>query len=111
MYLPPRRRPHHLEYIAGQSEPVEVIFDSLQPADSDADRAQLCKRADRVAAVGEPWLSYFTPDGIAAQLRGLGFTDIEDHAAGDLIGGYLEAGPEAEPSRGSRNVRVVRASR
>ncbi|MFI6368146.1 class I SAM-dependent methyltransferase [Nocardia sp. NPDC050630] len=102
-----------LEYIARQSEPVEVIFDYLQPADTDEERAQLQARANRAEAVGEPWFSYFTPDDIATQLRALGFTDVEDHSATDLIAGYLErtAEVEDEPFQALRPVRILRASR
>ncbi|MBO0854672.1 MAG: class I SAM-dependent methyltransferase [Nocardia sp.] len=112
-YLTPEAARNTLEYIAGQPEPVEVIFDYLQPADSNADEAQLRARAERAAAVGEPWFSYFTPDGIAAQLRALGFTDIEDHSAADLIDGYLGGAPEfaGEPPQSLRPVRILRASR
>ncbi|WP_458688519.1 class I SAM-dependent methyltransferase [Nocardia tengchongensis] len=112
-YLTPDAARTTLEYIAGQSEPVEVIFDYLRSADTAEDRAQLQARAQRAAAVGEPWFSYFTPDDIAAQLRTLGFTDIEDHAAADLITGYLDGSTEfdGEPPRSLRPVRILRASR
>jgi methyltransferase (TIGR00027 family) len=102
-----------LEYIARQSEPVEVIFDYLQPGDTDEDRAQLQARANRATAVGEPWFSYFTPDDIAAQLRALGFTDVEDRSATDLIAGYLDGSAEfeGEPPQALRPVRILRASR
>ncbi|WP_019926810.1 class I SAM-dependent methyltransferase [Nocardia sp. BMG111209] len=110
-YLTPDAARSTLEYIAGQSERVEVIFDYL--ADTDEDRAQLRDRANRAAAVGEPWFSYFAPDGIAVQLRALGFTGIEDHAAADLIAGYLDGSTEfaGEPPRSLRPVRMLRASR
>ncbi|WP_327140071.1 class I SAM-dependent methyltransferase [Nocardia sp. NBC_01327] len=112
-YLTPDAARTTLEYIAGQSEAVEVIFDYLQPGDTDEERAQLKARAHRGAAVGEPWFSYFTPDDIAAQLRSLGFTEVEDHSATDLITGYLEGSAEfdGEPPRSLRPVRILRASR
>lgn len=112
-YLTPDAAGATLEYIAGQSGQVEVIFDYLQPGDTDEDRAQLRERAHRVAAAGEPWFSFFTPDDIAAQLRALGFTDVEDHSASDLIAGYLDssAGLEGEPPQALRASRILRASR
>ncbi|GAA5051169.1 class I SAM-dependent methyltransferase [Nocardia callitridis] len=102
-----------LEYIARQSESAEVIFDYLRAADTDEDRARLQARANRATAVGEPWFSYFTPDDIAARLRALGFTDIEDHAAADVITGYLDGSTEfaGEPPQALRPVRILRASR
>jgi methyltransferase (TIGR00027 family) len=112
-YLTPDAAHATLAYVAGQTEPVEVIFDYLRPGDTDSDRTHLRERADRVAAAGEPWLSYFTPDDIAAQLRALGFTGVEDRSAGELIAGYLDgaAGPEAGPHRALRASRILRAWR
>ena len=112
-YLTPNAVHTTLEYIAGQAQPVEVVFDYLQPAATDEDRAHQRARADRLAGVGEPLFSYFTPDDIAAQLRALGFTGIEDHSAPDLIAGYLDgsAGFEGEPPRALCAIRILRASR
>jgi methyltransferase (TIGR00027 family) len=102
-----------LEYIAGQAQPTEVIFDYLQPADTDEERAQMAMREKRVAAAGEPWFSYFTPAEVAAQLGALGFTDIEDRSAARLIDGYLNGSPEFESDtpQALRASRIVRASR
>ncbi|MFF0488177.1 class I SAM-dependent methyltransferase [Nocardia sp. NPDC004068] len=109
-YLTPDAARTTLEYIAGQSNPVEVIFDYL--ADTDEDRAQLHARAKRAAAVGEPWFSYFTPTDLATQLHNLGFTNIEDHTATDLITAYLGPSTEFEgaPPQALRPVRILRAS-
>ncbi|WP_405181696.1 class I SAM-dependent methyltransferase [Nocardia sp. NBC_01377] len=112
-YLTPNAAHATLEYIAAQAQPVEVVFDYLQPATTDEDRAYQQARADRLAGVGEPLFSYFTPDDIAAQLRALGFTAIEDHSAPDLIAGYLDGSAtfRDEPPRALRAIRILRASR
>ncbi|MGW4211324.1 class I SAM-dependent methyltransferase [Lentzea sp. NPDC004789] len=112
-YLTPEAAEATLSYIAGQAQPVEVVFDYLRTATTDAEHAYQRARADRLAGVGEPLFSYFTPDGIAEQLRALGFTGVEDHAAAELIAGYLggSAEFEDEPSPGLNLIRVLRASR
>ncbi|GAA4855959.1 class I SAM-dependent methyltransferase [Saccharopolyspora rosea] len=112
-YLTPDAAHATLDYIAGQAEPVEVIVDYLQPAATDEDRAHQRARAERLAGAGEPVFSYFTPGDIAAQLRALGFTSVEDHSAPDLIAGYLHgsAGFEGEPPRALRASRILRANR
>ncbi len=112
-YLTPDAAHATLEYIAGQAQPVEVVFDYLQPAATDEDRAHQRARADRLAGIGEPLFSYFAPDDIAAQLHALGFTGIEDHSAPDLIAGYLHgsAGFEGEPPRALHAIRILHASR
>ncbi|MEU8898645.1 class I SAM-dependent methyltransferase [Nocardia sp. NPDC048505] len=108
-YLTPEAARATLEYIAGHSGPVEVVFDYL--ADTDEDRAQLLARAERASAVGEPWFSYFAPGDLAEQLRTLGFTDIDDHPATELIADYLGGTPEFDgaPPQALRPVRLLRA--
>lgn len=91
-----------------------MIFNCLRLGDTDEDRAHLQKRAHRVATAGEPcWFSYFTLDDMAARLRTLGFTDIEDHSATDLTVSYLDASVrlEGEPPQARRASRILRASR
>ena len=34
--------------------------------------------AGRVAAIGEPWITFFKPDDLVAELRSFGFADVED---------------------------------
>lgn len=111
-YLTPDAAQATLEYVAGQARPVEVIFDYLQPAATDEDRTHLRERADRLAAAGEPWFSCFTPEDIAGRLRALGFTDVDDHAAADLVAGYLAASAAFEQDpQALRASRILRASR
>lgn len=112
-YLTPDAAHATLAYIAGQARPVEVVFDYLRSATTDAERAYQQTRADRLAAVGEPLFSYFTPDGIAAQLRALGFTGVDDHSAADLIAGYLggAAASDGELAPALHGPRMLRASR
>lgn len=102
-----------LEYVAGQGGSSELIFDYLQPAESDEDRAAMRARAERLAVFGEPWFSFFAPDEIAGRLRSLGFTRIEDHWAPDLVAAYLDGfDPTAEsPAQVLRSSRILRASR
>ena len=69
-----------LSYIAAHPAGAEVVFDYAEPPDriDEAYRARHQERAARVAAAGEPFLSYFVPDQLHAQLRGLGLSEIED---------------------------------
>lgn len=111
-YLTPAAVRTTLTYIASQAQPSEVIFDYLQPADTDEERQQLREREARVAAAGEPWFSYFTPTEIAAHLSTLGFTAIEDHSAAQLIDSYLD-GPgefQNQTPHALRASRILRAS-
>lgn len=112
-YLTLRAVRSTLTYIASQAQPSEVIFDYLQPADTDEERQQLEEREARVAAAGEPWFSYFTPTDIADELRTLGFTAIEDRSAAQLIDSYID-GPgefQNETPLALRASRILRAGR
>lgn len=59
---------------------TEIVFDYSEPLDRAPARAQARYRiaATRVAAGGEPWITFFTPDEIGDALRRLGFTGLED---------------------------------
>jgi methyltransferase (TIGR00027 family) len=69
-----------LSQIAAHPAGAEVVFDYGEPREhvDPAFRQQYEDRAARVAAAGEPFLSYFVPHQLHAQLRGLGFDQIED---------------------------------
>ncbi|MGW4093116.1 class I SAM-dependent methyltransferase [Nocardia sp. NPDC004750] len=91
MYLTRASVDDTLRYIAGHAAAAEVVFDYLYPPSSAphdvvADDRQA--RADRVAAVGEPWLSFFTAEEIRDALLSFGFTRVEDRAATELLSAY-----------------------
>lgn len=112
-YLTPDAARSTLEYIAGQASPTEVVFDYLQSATTDEERAHLQARSDRLASSGEPFVSYFTPDGIARELRDVGFTEIDDRTAEDVIALYLGEPPQlgVEPTRILQASRILCARR
>lgn len=114
-YLTPSAARATLEYIAGQARPVDVVFDYLQSPSSEEDRADMRARAMRLAAAGEPFRSYFTPEDLAALLRAVGFTTIDDRAAHEVITAYLDEkhsdGTQQETARVLEASRIVRASR
>ena len=58
----------------------EVVFDYANPPEQLAPilRASEAERAARVAAIGEPWVSFFDSAELAGELRALGAVEIED---------------------------------
>ncbi|MEV6343304.1 SAM-dependent methyltransferase [Actinoplanes sp. NPDC051851] len=78
-YLTPEAFAQSLDAIAA-TPGNEVVFDYAQsPERMPAERrAWLEARAARVAKIGEPWLTFFEPEEIAAELHGRGFGEIED---------------------------------
>ncbi len=69
-----------LGYIAGMAGGAHVVFDYSDPPESftPALRAYHDARAERVAALGEAWITYFNPAALHARLQALGFAGIED---------------------------------
>ncbi len=69
-----------LGFIASLAKDSEVVFTySDPPASMTAEAAEAHgRRAARLAALGEPWLTFFTPETLHLRLRALGFGEIED---------------------------------
>jgi methyltransferase (TIGR00027 family) len=70
----------------------EVVFDYGEPLEAfpEESRLWLDTRKARVAALGEPWLSFFDPADLAQELRTCGFSDIEDLGLGQIAARYLK---------------------
>lgn len=64
-----------------------VVFDYTEPFENHPPerRANLMATAERAAASGEPWLSFFDPAEIAAVLRSRGFSEVEDLGFADMV--------------------------
>ena len=69
-----------LRFIAGVPG-GEVVFDYGEPLSAFPEgeaRARQAARAERAAAMGEPWITRLVPAELAAALQGFGFDDLED---------------------------------
>jgi methyltransferase (TIGR00027 family) len=66
---------------------AEVVFDYSEPLENYApeQRPYIEKMAQRVAALGEPWLSYFDPAALAEELKNLGYQEIQDLDRGAIV--------------------------
>ena len=62
-----------LDVIAGGAAGTEVVL-TFAPVDGEIQTTAML--SERVAALGEPFRSQFTPDGLDAKLRGFGFVDV-----------------------------------
>jgi methyltransferase (TIGR00027 family) len=78
-----------LDFIAGIPASA-VVFDYTEPFENHSPerRANLMATAERAAARGEPWLSFFNPSELEALLRDKGFTGIEDLGHAEMIGRF-----------------------
>ncbi|GAA2619980.1 class I SAM-dependent methyltransferase [Paractinoplanes durhamensis] len=98
-----------LGFVAG-APGNEVVFDYAQsPAKMAPERrAALEARAARVAKIGEPWLTYFEPAEIAADLTGLGFSEIEDLGPAQLAAHFFGRSDVPADTPGGHVLRAVR---
>ena len=98
-----------LGYIGAAPGGAEVTFDysdppSTLPPDQRADQA---RRAETVAAAGEPWLTYFAPDELAAELRARGFTEIEDLGPARIAARYFGV-PNSDRTKGGHVIHATK---
>ena len=89
-----------------------VVFEYTEPFENHSPEgcARLMAAAERAAARGEPWLSFFNPTELSAILRGKGFTDVEDLRVAEMAKRYpstLATGLSISP--GGHVVRAERA--
>jgi len=98
-----------LGYIVSLPGGAEVTFDySDPPATLPPDqRTAQAERAEAVAAAGEPWLTYFAPGELAAELRRLGFTEIEDLGPAQIAARYFGVAG-SDRTKGGHLLRALR---
>jgi len=87
---------------------AEVVFDYSDPPQTLPPelRAAHEARAARVAALGEPFLSYFEPADLHERLRALGFAEIEDLNLPKLAARFGAAVDRVLPERGGHVLRA-----
>ena len=79
----------------------EVVFDYSDPPATLGDdaRAAQAERAKAVAGVGEPFLTYFEPADLHAELTAAGLMEIDDLGPQALISRYFRPGAALDPAR------------
>lgn len=101
-----------LRFVASLPRGAEVVFDysdppsAMTPEQAEAHGA----RAGRVAALGEPWLSYFTPSELHAELRALGLDEVEDLGPQEIASRYLGVPAQHLPAAGGHVLRARKAT-
>ncbi len=85
-----------LALVASGAAPAEVVLDYIEAPSaglSPAARTAYEAAAQRVAAIGEPWRTFFAPDELGAELRRLGFDEVEDLDGRELIERHFKGRP------------------
>jgi O-methyltransferase involved in polyketide biosynthesis len=97
-----------LRFIAGLPQHSGVIFDYAIPRYmlDEIERQAFDFLAEHVARAGEPFRLFFDPAQLSADLRTLGFTEIEDLDGAAIRRRWFGDGPEA-PRRSGRSGRLL----
>ncbi|MGC2233345.1 MAG: SAM-dependent methyltransferase [Candidatus Acidiferrum sp.] len=98
-----------LAFIAGLPGGAHVVFDYGDPPHtlSPELRARHDRRASRVEALGESWVTYFEADHLLEKLPALGFAEIEDLAPPQIAARYFPGVFGPRPEKGGH---ILRAS-
>ncbi|MGW4241969.1 class I SAM-dependent methyltransferase [Nocardia sp. NPDC004722] len=88
-----------LRTLGGLAPGSELVFDYGIPYTprTPEQHAATEARKQRLAAIGESWVSFFTPDEIAAELAAAGLAVVEDLGPAETLARYL--GTTADPDR------------
>ena len=91
-----------LGYIAQLPGGAEVVFDYVNPAASVAvaSRAANQALAERVAAAGERFQSYFDTAPLCAKMRSIGFRHVNDIGPEKIAARFFPESERAAPTRG-----------
>ena len=97
-----------LGFVAGVRGGAQVVFDYGDPPETlDAEtRADHDRRAQRVEAIGERWISYFEAEPLREKLLGLGFLEVEDLRPGQMVERFFPDRGKQLPRRGGHVLRA-----
>lgn len=77
-----------LDTVAGFAAGSAIVLTFAQPVQSEEDHG-VARLAEGAAAMGEPWVSYFTPDEMTRLLSRHGFADVQFPSRDDLLARYF----------------------
>jgi methyltransferase (TIGR00027 family) len=102
-----------LAFIAGLPNGAHVVFDYSNPPASLSPemRASHERRAQRVAGLGEAWVTYFEAEKLHAKLVDLGFAEIEDLGPAQIASRYFPGRAGSLPDKGGHVLRATTTSR
>jgi methyltransferase (TIGR00027 family) len=92
MYLMKTAVMETFKFVASLPAGSGIVFDYgiLPSALSESQRSSREARASRVAAIGEPWITYFDSSSLASELQGMGFKHVEDFGAEEANNRYFK---------------------
>jgi methyltransferase (TIGR00027 family) len=109
MYLTIEEIRGTLRFIASLPAGTGLVFDYLVPPSAVPWLVRPFYRAMilRVAAIGEPWKTFFEPETLRAELTGLGFGAVDDLSPDEINGRYFDQ--RADGMKVGSGGRIVKA--
>jgi methyltransferase (TIGR00027 family) len=100
-----------LRFVASMPAGSAIVFDYAIPSSAlgEPERAGRERFAERVAAIGEPWITYFDPTDLASELRRLGFDQVQDLPPAEANRRYLK--DRADGLHVGNGTRLMKAGR
>jgi methyltransferase (TIGR00027 family) len=110
MYLSRQAVFDTLRYIGAQARGSQVVFDFTPPPPAlpAEERRAHEALAARVAMLGEPWIGYFEPGPLAAEMRRIGYAAAQPLAAAELNARYFAGRADGFRLHGSARVMSAR---
>lgn len=99
-----------LRFVASRPPGSEIVFSYSVPAEmlTDAQKQAREASAKRVAAIGEPWISYYDPEALAAEVKALGFGLVQDLNPAQANERYFQARADGLRVTGSARLMAAR---
>jgi methyltransferase (TIGR00027 family) len=79
-----------LRSIASNGPGTDLVFNYMLPEEQWSEQSRLLSSLKLMRRVGEPWISFFTPEQMANLMADLGFSEIEDLSEENLGALYPE---------------------
>ena len=88
----------------------QIVFDFSVPDEalSELERMRRTKSAERVARIGEPWISHFDPAVLAKELTAMGFSEASSFGAIEANERYFANRTDSFRFRGSARLMTAR---
>jgi len=101
-----------LAFVASLSSGAQAVFDYSDPPASLSPEARAwhASRAQRVASLGEAWVTYFEAEKLHAKLMDLGFAEIEDLGPPQIGARYFSRPAASFPEKGGHVIRARKNS-
>jgi methyltransferase (TIGR00027 family) len=99
-----------LVWLASLPIGTQVVFDYGNPPELLPPQARELHdaHAERVAELGEPWITFFETDIVRAKLQRVGFSEIEDLGPREISERYFPNRTTASPEHGGHVVRAAK---